>query len=384
MKNNMKKIKAIVIFGTRPEAIKMAPVIKALRNRKEFQVSVCVTAQHREMLDQVTNWFKIDVDYDLNLMKDNQFISEVAANALQKIEGILNIEKPDLVLVQGDTTTAFVGALAAFYQKIPIGYVESGLRTWNKFNPFPEEINRVLLSHLADFHFTPTKLSKNNLEKEGIPSRNIFVTGNTVIDALFETVKRHNKNQLLNKGKKINLNNKFILVTTHRRENFGPPLKNICLAIAELVKKEKIDAEVIIPVHRNPNVKGVVFALLRNIPGIHLVEPLDYHVFCNIMAKSYLILTDSGGIQEEAPSLGKPVLVLRQTTERPEGIAAGTVKLIGTKKENIVKETKKLLENEKEYQKMVESVNPYGDGKASQSIVKIILEKFKNESENRK
>ncbi len=380
----MKKIKAIVIFGTRPEAIKMAPVIKALRNRKEFQVSVCVTAQHREMLDQVTNWFKIDVDYDLNLMKDNQFISEVAANALQKIEGILNIEKPDLVLVQGDTTTAFVGALAAFYQKIPIGYVESGLRTWNKFNPFPEEINRVLLSHLADFHFTPTKLSKNNLEKEGIPSRNIFVTGNTVIDALFETVKRHNKNQLLNKGKKINLNNKFILVTTHRRENFGPPLKNICLAIAELVKKEKIDAEVIIPVHRNPNVKGVVFALLRNIPGIHLVEPLDYHVFCNIMAKSYLILTDSGGIQEEAPSLGKPVLVLRQTTERPEGIAAGTVKLIGTKKENIVKETKKLLENEKEYQKMVESVNPYGDGKASQSIVKIILEKFKNESENRK
>ena len=364
--------KIMTIFGTRPEAIKMAPVINELKKRK-IQTTVCVTAQHREMLDQITNWFNIDVDYDLNLMKDNQFISEITADALREIENILAIEKPDMILVEGDTTTAFVGALAAFYQKIPIGYLESGLRTWNKFSPYPEEMNRVLISHLADLHFAPTEKSKHNLEIENIGSKNIFVTGNTVIDALFNTIKRHNKDYLLGNKKKINLKNKFILVTVHRRENFGEPLKNICLAIKELVQKEKIGAEIVIPVHLNPNVRGIVFALLRNIPNIHLVDPLDYQVFCNLMAKSYLILTDSGGIQEEAPSLGKPVLVLRENTERPEGVEAGTLKVIGTQKEEVIKEVKNLIENKKVYEKMSKSKNPYGDGTAAQKIANIVL-----------
>jgi len=369
----MKKKKIMVIYGTRPEAIKMAPVINRFKKEKNINVSVCVTAQHREMLDQINSWFNIDADYDLNLMKDNQFISEITADALREIENILSIEKPDIILVEGDTTTAFVGALAAFYQKIPIGYLESGLRTWNKYSPYPEEINRVLISHLADLHFAPTQMSKRNLEMENIKSKNIFVTGNTVIDALFNTIERFDKDYLLGNNKKISLKNKFILVTVHRRENFGEPLKNICLAIKELVQKEKIEAEIIIPVHLNPNVRGIVFALLRNIPNIHLVDPLNYPVFCNLMAKSYLILTDSGGIQEEAPSLGKPVLVLRENTERPEGVNAGTVRIVGRKKENIIKEVKNLIENKKAYIKMSKAKNPYGDGHSSERIIKTIL-----------
>lgn len=365
-------MRIMTIFGTRPEAIKMAPVIIELKNNPKFEVSVCVTAQHREMLDQITDWFKIEVDYDLNLMKDNQFISDVTASALRKIEEILSIEKPDMVLVQGDTTTAFVGALAAFYQKIPVGYLESGLRTWNKYNPFPEEVNRVLISHIADLHFAPTKTSEKNLLLENISKDKIVITGNTVIDALHTTIKKHDKNTLEQGDVKIDLRKKFILVTAHRRENLGLPLKHICQAIKEVAKDLKIDADVIIPVHKNPNVRGMVFAILRDIPNVHLIEPLDYEVFCNVMAKSYLILTDSGGVQEEAPSLGKPVLVLRETTERPEAVEAGTVKLIGTDKDRIVKEVTKLFTNEKEYEKMAKAKNPYGEGDASKLIVKAI------------
>jgi len=373
-------IKIMVIFGTRPEAIKMAPVIEELKkNKNKFKAIVCVTAQHREMLDQVVDWFGIKVDYDLNLMTDNQFLSELTSKALVKIEHILEAEKPDIVLVQGDTTTAMISALASYYQKIPVGYVESGLRTWDKYNPFPEEINRVLLSHLADLHFAPTSVSRENLLKEGIKKENIFITGNTVIDALFKTVKKKNNNRIKDKKnkKEIDLNKKFILITTHRRENFGEPLKNICLAIKELVKEEDFEADFILPVHKNPNVEGVVFANLRNNPKIHLVEPLEYPDFANVMAKSYLILSDSGGVQEEAPSLGKPVLVLRKTTERPEAVKAGTVKLVGTDKNKIKKEVKKLLENKKEYQKIAKAKNPYGNGTASKKIVKVIWEKLK-------
>jgi len=365
--------KIFVVFGTRPEAIKMAPVIKQLKKKPDrFQVVVCVTGQHRQMLDQITDWFSIAVDYDLDLMRDNQFVSSITINALQKIEEILGVEEPEMVLVQGDTTTAFVGALAAYYQKIPIGYVESGLRTWDKYDPFPEEINRVLLSHLADLHFAPTEASKANLEREGIKPERIFVTGNTVVDALLETVGKHSKDRVIAGGNRISLKNKYLLVTTHRRDNFGAPLRNICLALKELIESDDSDFEVIFPVHRNPNVKGVVFALLRNVQGIHLIEPVDYPEFCDLMAKSHIILTDSGGIQEEAPSLGKPVLVLREVTERPEAVETGSVKVIGTRTEDIVRETRKLLDNPHEYQRMAKARNPYGDGRASERIVEVI------------
>lgn len=376
-------IKIMTIFGTRPEAIKMAPVIAELKKHKnKFKTIVSVTAQHREMLDQVIDWFKIKVDYDLNLMTNNQFLSELSSKALIKIEYILDHEKPDMVLVQGDTSTAMIAALASFYQKIPVGYIESGLRTWNKYNPFPEEINRVLISHIADLHFAPTNVSQNNLLKENILNKNIFVTGNTVIDALLQTVKRRNLHTIKDiSGKKdIDLRKKFILLTTHRRENFGDPLRNICQAVKELALDKKLDLNFIIPVHKNPNVSGIILALLRNNSKINLIEPLDYPDFANLMAKSYLILSDSGGVQEEAPSLGKPVLVLRKTTERPEAVKAGTVKLVGVKKNNIKKEVMQLLTNKKTYEKMSKAKNPYGNGTASVKIVKIIYEKLRGRS----
>lgn len=365
--------KTFVVFGTRPEAIKMAPVIEELKkNAGRFDVVVCVTGQHREMLHQVIDWFSIDVDYDLDLMKENQFVSAITVNALQKIEEILDVERPDIVLVQGDTTTAFAGALAAYYQKIPVGYVESGLRTWNKYDPFPEEINRVLLSHLADLHFAPTELSKANLEREGIDSGRIFVTGNTVIDALLETVDKHDREAIVAGGNRIRLDNRYLLVTSHRRDNFGAPLKNICLALKRLIETDDSGLEVIFPVHSNPNVRRVVFDLLGDVEGVHLIEPVEYPTFCDLMAKSDIILTDSGGIQEEAPSLGKPVLVLREATERPEAVEAGSVKVIGTRTEDIIRETRILLDDPSEYQRMAQARNPYGDGRASERIVKLI------------
>jgi len=362
-----KKIKIALVFGTRPEAIKMCPLVKKLKENDKFEVLTVVTAQHRQMLDSVLNLFEITPDYDLNLMKPNQNLWNLSADILLKTKEVFEQEKPDLILVHGDTTTAGLSALSAFYSRIKIGHVEAGLRTFDKDYPFPEEINRVIVDSTADLMFCPTERAVLNIEKSGI-KKGIYKTGNTVIDALMYVVNSKKDNlDFLN----LDENLKTVLLTSHRRENFGKPLENICSAIKELVQKNK-DIQVVYPMHLNPNVRNTVKPILEGIERVKLIEPLDYVPFCNLMKKSHIILTDSGGVQEEAPSLGKPVLVLRDTTERPEAIEYGTVKLVGTSTNNIVETVQKLLDNKAEYKKMSEAINPYGDGHASERIVEIL------------
>lgn len=366
--------KILFIFGTRPEAIKLAPIIKEFdKYNNHFNIKICITAQHREMLDQVLSFFQIKPDYDLDLMKKNQSLFDVTSDILKNLEPILKKEKPDIVFVQGDTTTAFVGALASFYMKIQVAHVEAGLRSSNKYSPFPEEVNRVLVGHLADYHFAPTKKAKENLYKENI-KENVWVVGNTVIDALLlglDIVRKQGEEKYYNYFNFIDFSKRIILVTGHRRESFGKPFENICYALKELAREYE-DIEIVYPVHLNPNVREPVNRILKGEKRIHLIEPLEYPYLIWLMDKSYLTLTDSGGIQEEAPSLGKPVLVMREVTERTEGIEAGTAKLVGTNKEKIIKEVTNLLEDKEKYDKMAKSVNPYGDGKASKRINRII------------
>ena len=364
-------IKVLTIFGTRPEAIKMAPLVKELKSRKEIECIVCVTAQHRQMLDQVLEVFDITPDYDLNIMKQGQTLSDITSRALKGLEEVILKEKPNIVLVHGDTTTTFAGALASFYSQVDIGHVEAGLRTWDKYSPYPEEMNRQMVGVLADMHFAPTENSKNSLLKEGKKEESIFVTGNTAIDALATTVKSDYKHEIFDwLG-----DSKLILLTAHRRENLGEPMRHMFRAIKRIVQ-EFPDVKVVYPVHLNPRVREVADEILGNDDRIKLIEPLEVIDFHNFIAKSHIILTDSGGIQEEAPSLGKPVLVLRDTTERPEGIEAGTLKLVGTNEEVIYNETKKLLTDKKEYDKMSLASNPYGDGKASKMIADAIIKKY--------
>ena len=374
----MKKI--LIVFGTRPEAIKMAPLVKEFRkNQVYFETKVCVTAQHREMLDQVLDLFQIIPDYDLNIMSPGQDLYDVTSNILLKIKPVLEEFKPDVVLVHGDTATTFATSLAAYYQKIKIGHVEAGLRTGDLYSPWPEEGNRRLTGVLTNYHFAPTNTSKNNLLNEGVNESLVFVTGNTVIDALQLVVKRINNDKTLSlkiesvirKSGFKKIDSKFILVTGHRRENFGQGFLNICKALKVLANRNP-DINILYPVHLNPNVREPVNKLLSNISNIMLVEPFQYEEFIYLMSKSYLILTDSGGIQEEAPSLGKPVLVMRDTTERPEAVEAGTIKLVGSDQENIVKEAQRLLDNDIEYQKMSRAHNPYGNGESSRHILKIL------------
>ncbi len=365
----MSKIKVLTIFGTRPEAIKMAPLVKEIeKNSDTLESVVCVTAQHRQILDQVLELFEIKPDYDLDIMKDNQNLWSLTSDVLLKTKEVIEKVKPDVVLVHGDTTTSMAAALSAFYAKVPVGHVEAGLRTFNKYYPFPEEINRVFADAVCTYHFAPTDESCENLKKSQIPSEHIYKTGNTVIDALIYTVENHKEEV---KGLKLNPNLKTILLTSHRRENFGEPIREICNAIIELVKNNK-DIEVVYPVHPNPNVRKPVYELLGEKERIHLIEPLEYAQFCNLMKKAHIILTDSGGVQEEAPSLGKPVLVLRDTTERPEAVKYGTVKLVGANKDKIISMVEKLLKDDIEYKKMSESINPYGDGHACKRIVDVL------------
>jgi len=369
----MKKI--LFIFGTRPEAIKLAPLILEFKKQKNFITKVCITSQHREMLEQVINFFQLPVDYDLSIMEHNQSLFKISSKIVQSIEPVFEEFQPDLIFVQGDASSAFLSALAGFYKKIKIVHIEAGLRSYNKYSPFPEEINRVLISHIADYHFAPTKKAKENLLKEGI-KENIWVVGNTVIDALFLALKivKNSEVQYKNFFKFLDFNKKIVLVTGHRRESFGEPFRQICLALKELAEKFKDEIEIVYPVHLNPNVRRPVFEILYGQKNIHLIEPLSYPYLVWLLEKSYFVLTDSGGIQEEAPSLGKPVLVMREVTERIEGIKAETAKLVGVKKESIVKNSVKLLTDKNLYQKMAKKKNPYGDGESSQRIVKIISE----------
>lgn len=370
----MSRIKVLTVFGTRPEAIKMAPLVKEIeKNSDTLESIVCVTAQHRQMLDQVLDLFEIKPDFDLDIMKTNQDLWTLTSDVILKTKEVYEKVKPDVVLVHGDTTTSMAAALSAFYAKIPVGHVEAGLRTFDKYYPFPEEINRVFADAVCTYHFAPTEESCENLIKSHISEAHIYKTGNTVIDALLYTV---NNNNIEIPELKLDENLKTILLTSHRRENFGEPIKNICKAILELVEKNK-DIQVVYPVHLNPNVQKPVYELLGGKDRIHLIKPLDYAPFASLMRKSHIILTDSGGVQEEAPSLGKPVLVLRDTTERPEAIQYGTVKLVGADKDKIVSETQLLLDSKEEYKKMSESINPYGDGKASIRIVEV-LKRIKN------
>lgn len=369
--------KIMVVFGTRPEAIKMAPLVKEISNNKALDLRVCVTGQHREMLDQVLEIFQIKPDYDLNLMKSGQSLNDITSSILINIKCILQEYKPDLVLVHGDTATTFAVSLAAYYEKISVGHVEAGLRTGNIYSPWPEEANRKLTAVLAKYHFAPTFSSKENLIREGCVPDNIIVTGNTVIDALHLAKEKINNDiQLSDKLKQefsfLEPEKKIILVTGHRRESFGKGFEDICDALAIIARSYK-DIQIIYPVHMNPNVRGPVNRLLSNINNIYLIEPLQYLPFVYLMDKSYIILTDSGGIQEEAPSLGKPVLVMRDTTERPEAILAGTVALVGTDKNKITEKVKELIENTEVYKKMSAAQNPYGDGKSCQRIVNAIL-----------
>lgn len=364
-------IKVMTVFGTRPEAIKMAPLVKELNYRDEIECKICVTAQHREMLDQVLNIFDLHPDYDLNIMKQGQTLSDITSKALKGLEEVIKQETPNIVLVHGDTTTTFAGALASYYTQTDIGHVEAGLRTWNKYSPYPEEINRQMVGILTDMHFAPTEKSKNKLLAEGKSLNNIYVTGNTAIDALKTTINSNYSHKLFDWIG----NDKLILLTAHRRENLGKPMQNIFKAIKRIVN-EIPNVKVIYPVHLNPKIKEIANQILGNNQKIKLIEPLDVIDFHNFINKSYLILTDSGGIQEEAPSLGKPVLVLRDTTERPEGIEAGTLKLVGTDEKTIYELTKKLLTNKNQYDKMSTASNPYGDGKASIRIADAIIEKY--------
>lgn len=372
----MNKIKIAVIFGTRPETIKMFPILSEIKKYSHLiESKIIVSGQHREMLDQMLEIFQIHPDYDLNIMKQSQSLSHITKNSLLGIEKILKKERPSMVLVQGDTTTTFVGALAAFYQKIKIGHIEAGLRTNNKYYPFPEEINRHLTSVLADLHFAPTENSCKNLLSEGIRRENVFVSGNTVIDSLFLMIKENYifREPLLRDVKIFE--KKIILVTMHRRENWGRPLRETCQALIKLID-DYSDLLIIFPIHRNPEIRKNVNEILKSRKEVLLLDTLDYKDMVNLMSKSYIILTDSGGIQEEAPSLGKPVLVLREETERPEAVEAGVVKLIGTNSKKIIKEVKKLLENEEKYLGMTRNINPYGDGKSAERIIKKILYNF--------
>ncbi len=364
-----RKWKVMTIFGTRPEAIKMAPLVLELeKHPDQIESIVTVTAQHRQMLDQVLHTFGITPDYDLNIMKDRQTLVDVATRGLEGLDGIMKEAKPDIVLVHGDTSTTFIGSLAAFYNQISVGHVEAGLRTWDKYSPYPEEMNRQLTGVIADLHFSPTEKSAQNLLDEGKTQERIFVTGNTAIDALQTTVLEKYNHPVLDKIG----SDKLILLTAHRRENLGEPMRNMFRAINRLLA-EHDDIQVIYPVHMNPAVREVADELLGNNNRIHLIEPLEVIDFHNFAARSHIILTDSGGIQEEAPSLGKPVIVLRDTTERPEGIEAGTLKLAGTDEETIYNLTNELLLNEEEYKKMAHASNPYGDGQASRRIVETLL-----------
>jgi len=363
------------VFGTRPEAIKMAPVILEVEKHPDILQGVVVsTGQHQEMLRSVMHIFDIRPDYDLGIMEESQTLSRIVVKTLQGLENIILREKPDMLLVQGDTSTAFAAALSAFYHKIPIAHVEAGLRTGDKWRPYPEEINRRLISVVADQHFAPTRNAFTKLENEGIHKESIYLTGNTVIDALLMVSSR--KFDLSKTGIKIDPKKKLILVTAHRRESFGAPLKEILSAIARIAKKYDKEVQVVLPAHKNPMVQVTVKEGLKDIENIEIIEPLDYEPFVHLMKASYIILTDSGGIQEEAPSLGKPVLVLREKTERPEAIEAGTVKLIGVKEEDVFSETEKLLLDKNEYNKMTKAVNPYGDGAASERIAQAILHYF--------
>lgn len=367
----MNRIKVMTIFGTRPEAIKMAPLVKELKSREEIECIVCVTAQHREMLDQVLEVFDIKPDYDLNIMSKGQTLSDITSKALKGLEEIIKEVKPNIVLVHGDTTTTFAGALAAYYNQADIGHVEAGLRTWNKYSPYPEEMNRQMVGIMADMHFAPTKTSRNNLIKEGKKTENIYVTGNTAIDALATTIKEDYNHPIF----KWLGNDKLILLTAHRRENLGEPMRQMFRAIKRIVDEFE-GVKVIYPVHLNPKVREVADEILGNDTKVRLIEPLEVIDFHNFINRAYIILTDSGGIQEEAPGLGKPVLVLRDTTERPEGIEAGTLKLAGTEEEKIYGLTKELLSNKSVYEQMSKAANPYGDGKASKRIADAIIQKY--------
>lgn len=366
--------KIITIFGTRPEAIKMAPLVKELEKREQIESKVCVTAQHREMLDQVLELFDIKPDFDLNIMKTKQTLTGITSRVLEGLEEVFKEEKPDMILVHGDTTTTFAGSLAAFYQQIKVGHVEAGLRTFNKYFPFPEEMNRKLTGSLADLHFAPTKGSKENLLREGINESDIYVTGNTVIDAMKHTVEEDYvfENDELNN---IDFNKKIIMITAHRRENWGEGIENICIALNKIVEQNE-DVELVYLVHLNPVVKDVVYERLGGKDRVHLLSPLDTKETHNLMNRSFMVMTDSGGLQEEAPHLGKPVLVLRDVTERPEAVEAGTVKLVGTNIDQIVNEANELLTNSESYSRMSKSINPYGDGVASRRIVDAILKYF--------
>ncbi len=375
----MKKV--LFAFGTRPEAIKLAPLILKLREDNNFEIKVCVSGQHKEMLEQVLRIFNTKPDYDLRIMKENQSLFYITSETLRKFESVLRKEKPDLVIVQGDTTTTFVASLSAYYQKIKIAHVEAGLRTEDKFNPFPEEINRRLTDCIADLYFAPTERAKENLLKEGVREERIFVTGNTVIDALFIILDKQKKPEVQRKMEEfflkrygISFKRRTILATGHRRESFGKDFEEICYGLKMIA--ENSDVQIVYPVHLNPNVQKPVKEILSGIKNVYLIDPLDYYTFVWLMNRSYLVLTDSGGIQEEAPSLAKPVLVMRKKTERPEGTEAGVAKLIGTERESIFRETLKLLESEEEYNKMAQAKNPYGDGKASERILAILKEKY--------
>jgi len=370
-------MRVLTVFGTRPEAIKLAPVIKELEKHSEFESRVCVTAQHRQMLDQVLQLFGINPHWDLNLMRENQSLFYVTSSALRSLEAVFREAQPDVVLVQGDTTTAFVASLAAYYLKIKVGHVEAGLRTYDKFNPFPEEMNRRLADALSDFLFAPTVRAKQNLLREGFPEERVFVTGNTVIDALLWVRRQRVKGEksLSRFPQLMNDSSRLILVTGHRRESFGEGFEKICRGL-KMIAERNPDVRIVYPVHLNPNVKEPVHRILGGVANVHLIEPLDYAGFVLLMDKAYLILTDSGGIQEEAPSLGKPVLVMREKTERPEAIEAGTARLVGTDSEQIFEETQRLLSDRTEYEKMARAANPFGDGRAAERIVQILLKEL--------
>ncbi len=367
--------KLLFIFGTRPEAIKLASLIKEFQKKvNRFDIKICVTAQHREMLDQVMSFFNIEPDYDLNIMKDNQTLFDVTAEGIKGLEAVLYDLIPDYIFVQGDTTSAFIGALAGYYEKIKVAHIEAGLRSFNKYSPFPEEINRILCGHIADYHFAPTQKAKENLLADGI-RKNIYVVGNTVIDSLFlglDIIRTKGLEEKLKSMFNFLSSKRLILVTAHRRESFGEQFRSMCMALKDIALNN--DVEIVYPVHLNPNVRRPVKEILEGLSNVHLIEPVPYFALIFLMNKSYLVLTDSGGIQEEAPSLGKPVLVMREVTERTEGIETGTALLVGTNKEKIVGRVNKLLYDKNEYTKMAKAINPYGDGKASEMIVKIISE----------
>ncbi|WEB30486.1 UDP-N-acetylglucosamine 2-epimerase (non-hydrolyzing) [Lactobacillus mulieris] len=375
----MKQIKVMTVFGTRPEAIKMAPLVLKLKSDARFEEVTVVTAQHREMLDQVLDIFKIKPDYDFNIMHKNQTLADITTKVMTMLTDTIKKEKPDIVLVHGDTTTSFAASLATFYEQTTLGHVEAGLRTWNKYSPFPEEMNRQLTDVLSDLYFAPTSLSKQNLLKESHPADNIFITGNTAIDALHETVQKDYHHDVLDE---IKPGNRVILVTMHRRENQGEPMRRVFKVMKQVVDSHD-DVEIIYPVHLSPRVQAVAKEVLGGDPRIHLIDPLDVVDFHNLAQRSYFIMTDSGGVQEEAPSLGKPVLVLRDTTERPEGVEAGTLKLVGTEVDKVRTEMVKLLEDKNAYEEMADAKNPYGDGHASDRIMDAIAYYFDKENTER-